>query len=195
MRVALGLDGVLLDFDGAWHGFAEDVVGRNLSKVAETHNNGLRYGLSPEETDRVWKQFDTHDNWASIRLTSSAYRLVVGLESIGFSVFGVSAVPVHLCEARAESLEGLIPAGRIYCVGSLRGKDGPDKTEALRRISPVGFLDDHPLFVEQGLGLGIPVVSWYDNELYPDVHVEDISGAAVIDDPLDFLEVIRKVAR
>ncbi len=192
--VILDLDGVLLDFESAWVKQAVLVLERPVARISNVHEMGVRYGLTDEEKSRVWDACDNGEFWSDIPLLPHARELVDGLEDMGFRVFGVTAVHPELLDARVSSLDGLIPSGRLVCVGAPKVAGAADKTDAIHRIRPLAFLDDHPAHVDQAANAGVPISVWLDNGCYADVPPPEHIDVAVINHPMDFLENLRSVA-
>ena len=139
--VALDVDGVLADFDGHWRQCAELVLGLVVPQVHEDHQLRTRYGLNRQECDAVWRDYHD-DEWSRLPLYAHAADLVYALEDLGCQVWAVTSIDVRHRAALAESLSGLIPAGRIVCVGHAASASA--KADVLRDLGAVAFLDDHP---------------------------------------------------
>ena len=179
-NIALDVDGVLGDFETHWRECAEEVLERALPKVNEQHSMGLRYGLKRGEVDAVWQSFHATE-LASLPLYSHASEMVLALEDLGCTVWAVTSIDERHQSARAESLAGLIPVGRIVCVGH----DAPPsaKAAALRKLNAAAFLDDHPANVNAAIGaVTLPVLL---DRGYHGLDAPE-TGVTVIDDALDF---------
>jgi FMN phosphatase YigB (HAD superfamily) len=198
--VALDVDGVLGDFETHWRECAEEVLGcrlqgRPLLKVNEQHSMGLRYGLSNKEVDAVWRVFHEDplhgaSRWADLPLYHHAPELVLALEDLGCMVWAVTSIDVQHRAARAESLAGLIPAGRIVCVG--HAAPASAKTDVLRDLGAVAFLDDHPANANAALGLvSLPVLL---DRGYHGLEAPEY-GVTVIDDVMDFPVLVEQLLR
>ena len=185
-NIALDVDGVLGDFERHWRECAEETLGHALPKVNEQHSMGLRYGLTRGEVDAVWRAF--HEGplkgatrWADLPLYEHSVELVLALEDLGCAVWAVTSIDERHQSARAESLAGLIPVGRIVCVGH----DAPPsaKAAALRKLNAAAFLDDHPANVNAAIGaVTLPVLL---DRGYHGLDAPE-TGVTVIDDALDF---------
>ncbi|MFA6180593.1 hypothetical protein [Acidithiobacillus sp.] len=187
--VALDVDGVLGDFETHWRECAEEVLCRSMPKVNEQHSMGLRYGLSNKEMDAVWRVFH-EDRWADLPLYDHASELVLALEDLGCMVWAVTSIDVQHRAARAESLAGLIPAGRIVCVG--HAAPASAKTDVLRDLGAVAFLDDHPANANAALGLvSLPVLL---DRGYHGLEAPEY-GVTVIDDVMDFPVLVEQLLR
>ncbi|QQD71911.1 HAD family hydrolase [Acidithiobacillus ferrivorans] len=195
--VALDVDGVLGDYETHWRECAEEVLccrlqGRPLLKVSEQHNMGLRYGLTGKDVDAVWRAFNEDPlqgatRWADLPLYDHASELVLALEDLGCTVWAVTSIDVQHRAARAESLAGLIPAGRIVCVGFAPGTGHAApayaKANVLRDLGAVAFLDDHPANTNAAIG-SVPLSVLLDRG-YHGLEAPEY-GVTVIDDPMDF---------
>jgi hypothetical protein len=192
--VALDVDGVLGDFETHWRDCAEEVFGcrlqgRPLLKVNEQHSMGLRYGLSNKEVDAVWRVFH-EDRWADLPLYDHASELVLALEDLGCTVWAVTSIDVRYVEDRAKSLSGLIPTGRIVCVG--HAAPASAKTDVLRDLGAAAFLDDHPANANAALGLvSLPVLL---DRGYHGLEAPEY-GVTVIDDVMDFPVLVEQLLR
>jgi FMN phosphatase YigB (HAD superfamily) len=187
--VALDVDGVLGDFETHWRECAEEVLCRSMLKVNEQHSMGLRYGLSNKEVDAVWRVFH-EDRWADLPLYDHASELVLALEDLGCTVWAVTSIDVRYVEDRAKSLSGLIPTGRIVCVG--HAAPASAKTDVLRDLGAAAFLDDHPANANAALGLvSLPVLL---DRGYHGLEAPEY-GVTVIDDVMDFPVLVEQLLR
>ena len=187
--VALGVDGVLGDFETHWRECAEEVLGRDIPRVNEDHHLRTRYALTGQEYDAVWCAFH-EDRWPDLPLYGHASELVLALEDLGCTVWAVTSIDVRHRAARAESLAGLIPAGRIVCVG----QDAPANAKAgvLQDLGAVAFLDDHPANVNAALGVvSLPVLL---DRGYHGLEAPEY-GVTVIDDPMDFPVLVEQLLK
>ncbi|MEY2340932.1 hypothetical protein AB4090_02345 [Acidithiobacillus sp. IBUN Pt1247-S3] len=199
--VALDVDGVLGDFETHWRKCAEKVLGHALAKANDLHNMGSRYGLACEEVDAVWRAFHATE-WASLPLYEHAFDLVLALEDLGCQVWAVTSIDERHRAARAESLRGLIPDGRIVCVGHTAPASA--KATVLRNLGalagrnplagrePVAFLDDHP--ANTNAALGVVNLSVLLDRGYQGLEAPEY-GVTVIDDPMDFPVLVEQLLR
>ena len=192
-NVALDVDGVLGDFEAHWLECAEETLGYSMRKVNDRYDMGLRYGLSRKDVDAVWRAF--HEDplqgatrWASVPLYPHATELVTALEDLGCTVWAVTSIDAEHRATRAESLAGLIPSGRIICVGHVSPSSA--KANVLQDMGAVAFLDDHPGNANAALGMvSLPVLL---DRGYHGLEAPEY-GVTVIDDPLDFPVLVEQL--
>ena len=197
--VALDVDGVLTDFDAHWRQCAEQVLGRVVPQVHEDHQLRTRYGLNQQECDAVWRAYHD-DEWSRLPLHVHAADLIYALEDLGCTVWAVTSIDVRHHADRARSLHGLIPARRILCVG--HAATARDKTDVLRHLEAVAFLDDHPANANRaapgrdapGRAAGSVLLSVLLNRGYQGLEAPEY-GVTVIDDPMDFPVLVEQLLR
>ena len=186
---ALDVDGVLGDFEKHWRECAEEVLGRPMRKANEQHSMGGRYGLANKEVDAVWRAFHATE-WGSVPLYDHASELVLALEDLGCTVWAVTSIDERHRAARAESLAGLIPDGRIVCVGD--NAPASAKANVLRDLDAVAFLDDHPANANEAINVvGLPVLL---DRGYHGLEAPEY-GVTVIDDVMDFPVLVESLLK
>ncbi|MHB9043145.1 hypothetical protein [Acidithiobacillus sp.] len=187
--VALDVDGVLGDFETHWRQCAEEVLGRGIPRVNEDHHLRTRYALTGQEYDAVWCAFH-EDRWADMPLYDHASELVLALEDLGCTVWAVTSIDERHRAARAESLSGLIPDGRIVCVGD--NAPASAKANVLRDLDAVAFLDDHPANANEAINVvGLPVLL---DRGYHGLEAPEY-GVTVIDDVMDFPVLVESLLK
>lgn len=189
INVALDVDGVLTDFSGHWRRCAEGVLARPVVQCSEQHSLGLRYDLPKNDVELVWDAFH-QSSWASVPLYDHAAELVLALDDLGCTIWAVTSIDDRHRAARAESLAGLIPAGRIICVG--RAAPANAKANVLRDLGAVAFLDDHPANTNAAIGstpLSVLLDRGYQGLEAPEY------GVTVIDDAMDFPVLVEQLLR
>ncbi len=183
--VALDLDGVLLDFESTWRRCAEWTLRRSVVAICDDYPLEDRFCLSRREIDRVWDAFHRDGWWERISLYGDAWDTVEHLEDLGCSLWAVTNVDARHLHARAVSLEGIIPSGRIITLG-------PEATPAqranvLRDLGASAFLDDRSDHVNAALPyVPISVLMHRGYRGMP----EPEPGVTVIDDLRDFPVVL-----
>lgn len=194
INIPIDVDGILTDFDAHWRQCAEHVLGRDVPQVNEDHSLRVRYALTRQEYDAVWAAYHA-DEWHRLPLYPHAADLVYALEDMGCTVWAVTSIDPRHQLARAESLHGLIPHGRIICVGA-PGNEGITpyvaKVNALRDMGAVAFLDDHPANANAALGaVSLPVLL---DRGYHGLEAPEY-GVTVIDDVMDFPVLVEQLLR
>ena len=193
--VALDVDGILTNFDAHWRQCAERVLERDIPQVGEDHCLQKRYALTRKDYDVVWDAYHS-DEWHRTPLYDHATELVLALEDLGCTVWAVTSIDEKHLAARAESLAGLIPAGRIVCVGHAALASA--KANVLRDLGAragceaVAFLDDHPANANAAIGsvsLSVLLDRGYHGLEAPEY------GVTVIDDPMDFPVLVESLLK
>ncbi len=187
--VALDVDGVLTNFDAHWRQCAERVLERDIPQVSEDHCLQKRYALTRKEYDAVWDAYHA-DEWYRTTLYDHASELVLALEDLGCTVWAVTSIDVQHRAARAESLAGLIPAGRIVCVG--QAAPASAKANVLLDLGAVAFLDDHPANTNAAIG-SVPLSVLLDRG-YHGLEAPEY-GVTVIDDAMDFPVLVEQLLK
>jgi phosphoglycolate phosphatase-like HAD superfamily hydrolase len=181
--IALDVDGILTDFDAHWRQCAERVLGRSVQQMNEDYDLRVRYALTWREVDAVWTAYHA-DEWHRQPLFSDAADLILALEDLGCEVWAVTSIDHCHHEARSASLSGLIPPGRIVCVGL------EDKCDALHDLGAVALLDDHPANVNAALdSVTLPVLL---DRGYRGLETPE-HGVTVIDDVMDFPVLVEQM--
>lgn len=158
MRIALDVDGVLLDFEGSWRAVAERVLGQPLVQVAPDYQLMPRYGLSRSQCARVWHAFVTQKTWE--RLTPLKDHIAVAQRlSQQHELHLVTAIPATLALARRRNLLDLgLRDFTLHCVG-LKGH----KAATLSAIAPDLYVDDRLRHLAEGRTAGVPRLGWLDH--------------------------------
>ncbi|MHB8366762.1 MAG: hypothetical protein ACYDB0_07035 [Acidithiobacillus sp.] len=188
-NIALDVDGIMTNFDAHWRQCAEEVLGCPVIQHNEQHSMGLRYGLSKKDVDAVWDAFH-QAKWSSVPLYDHASELVLALEDLGCTVWAVTSIDDQHRAARAESLVGLIPDGRIVCVG--QAAPASAKATITRDLGAVAFLDDHPANANAAIG-SVPLSVLLDRG-YHGLEAPEY-GVTVIDDPMDFPVLVEQLLK
>jgi FMN phosphatase YigB (HAD superfamily) len=138
--VVFDLDGVLLDFESAWHRCAEWTLNREVKRLCNDYPLADRFGLSSQEVRRVWETFHQENWWDRVPLYDEAWEVVEELERMGASLWAVTNVDACHHQSRAISLQGLIPSGRIVTLGEHASPE--DRVGILRDLGASAFADD-----------------------------------------------------
>lgn len=138
--IVTDIDGVIFDFDGGYRMVAEDILDRPITKVSNSYNLRTRYALTYEESDKVWKSMDTHQNgWSNLPLLPGADEAIFQLKEMGFSIHSVTGIDEKLKKARLENLERHgISFESLECVGFGHSS----KLEPIRKIAPLMYFED-----------------------------------------------------
>ena len=180
--VALDIDGVLCDFDQHWMDYARRVLDwsgiRRLNDAYHLHD---RYGITRSDAKRVWGTFNNEVAWANVPFYAHTPDLVYALEDLGCQVWAVTSIRDEFHQARVNSLCGLLPAGRVVCVNSLRAP--AEKAAALQRIGALAFLDDQP--DNANAAAAVVHLSALLDRRYAGLETPT-SDVGVIDDPMDY---------
>lgn len=183
--VVFDLDGVLLDFESAWKECAEIALRKPIIQVSRAFPLEDRFGLTPGECSRVWNAFDQDTWWDRISPYEDAWDVIGALEAMGASIWAVTNVDAQWSHARAISLEGMIPSGRIITLGAHATPE--HRARVLHGLSASAFVDDLPDNANAAASY-IPV-SVHLNRGYADV-AEPEHGVTVIDELHDFLSAM-----
>lgn len=143
-KIALDVDGVLLDFMHSFDEAAEIVLGRKV--VANQDENkmdhyhlGKRVGTDDTTAANILEYMQTSGMYARLRALPGAKEAVKAIKDDGYHITIVTALPDNVKEMRLKNLLDvldLVP-DEIYCVGM-----GQSKAEALKKVNPDVFVDD-----------------------------------------------------
>ncbi|QQD71567.1 HAD family hydrolase [Acidithiobacillus ferrivorans] len=186
--VVFDLDGVLLDFAASWAQCASWELGRPIQKVSDAYDLQERFALSARECHRVWFAFHRDTWWERVPSHDSAWDAVCNVEAAGASIWAVTNVDTQWVHARAISLGGLIPSGRIICLGE--HASAHHRAGILEDLRAQAFVDDQAVNVNAAVGIiAAPVLlhRGYQGQEEP------AHGVTVIDDLLDFPVVIESL--
>lgn len=179
--IAFDVDGVLLDFDGAWRCCAEETLNRPVVLSSPAWDIGHRYGLSDADCRQVWTSFHQNGWWGRIDPYPYVGELMESLRQFGCRIVAITnADPVYTME-RVVTLGGLVAERNIFMLG--QSASPFQRAQLLQKLNARAFLDDLP---ENANAAAFSVPSsallyrhYTDREVPSD-------GVTVIDDPLDF---------
>jgi len=183
--VAVDLDGVLLDFEKAFRQCAEWTLRRSIPEPCDDYALSDRFGLSVRETAKVWDAFHRGNWWERVPLYGDAWDVIEELEGLGCSLWAITNVDSQHLNARAVSLQGMIPSGRIITLGHEAAP--AQRANVLRDLRATAFLDDRSDNTNAAV-LHVPTTVLLDRG-YRGMP-EPVHGVTVIDDLRDFPEVI-----
>lgn len=180
-RIALDVDGVLLDFMPAFDEAARIILGRDIVVNKDEDQNdhyhlGLRVETTQDKVDEILEYMQTSRMYANLKALEGAREAVKAIEEDGYEIYIVTALPEKAKEMRLENLAkeiGLIPK-EIYCVGM-----GMSKEEAIKKVNPDVFIDDRVKYLSSvpfvyHLALLDQKESQEDKEFLVDVHVNSL---------------------
>ena len=146
----LDVDGVLLDCSGGFERVASRVLGRPMLARNKAYRFDNRFGLTPTEVDRVWREMEaSEDGWRGLPAYPGAAEAVARLRSNGYAIHLVTAISEHVRQHRLDCLVGhAIQADEIHCVG-IHG----DKGAIIASINPVMFVDDRLSHLHEAPGV------------------------------------------
>ena len=184
--VVTDLDGVLLDFEGAWGSCSAKTLGRPTPRVTDDFHMMPRYNLSEEEYHNTWSAFHRDGWWGKIERYPYADDLVSQITALGVDLWAVTNADPEVLSDRVKSLNGLIPVTRILTLGFQAS--AKVRAEMLEDLNAIAFLDDQ---------IGNCNAACYS--VAASVHLyrgyggceNPSSLVSVIDDPFDFVEILR----
>jgi len=161
MKIALDIDGVLLDFDKHWREFASVFLQRDLVRLNNEYWLESRYGITKEDSDAVWAAFFEQEKWATIEPYQCALDMIAILHGQGHEIVCVTAAPEAVEVQRRMSLQHLgLEAHEIEFTGYHH--EGNTKHEALTRHAPDIFVDDQLFNLSHGKECNIDNLVWLD---------------------------------
>ena len=136
---ALDADGVLLDCDNSFRMVGSCLLGRELVKENNQYDLRLRYNVSEEEVNNIFHAMLEHEHgWRGMALIPGAKEAFMILQE-DYDVHIVTAISEDIKKLREESFHrhGMFPTA-IHCAGH----HASPKTDILRKLNPVGLIDD-----------------------------------------------------
>ncbi len=149
MRIALDVDGVLLNYRLAYAGRWERAFGvfpAIKDPTAYKLWEHLDIEFLDEERLNHFESFNDSAFWTTMPVIESALHTCHALADAGHELIAVTACPAEFSLERAENLKGF-PINDIYCVGTpeSRGRNHvvSPKAEILNALMPDAFVDDY----------------------------------------------------
>lgn len=143
-KIALDVDGVLLDFFPAFDAAASIVLNREV--VAKKDEFGMEYydferrlGEPIEIARSILAYMQAAGIYGALEPFQGAAEAVRRIQEAGFQTFVVTAIPEKAKEMRLLNLKNKLdfePDG-IFCVGM-----GESKSDVIRNLSPDVYIDD-----------------------------------------------------
>lgn len=158
---AFDTDQVSLNFLGKWCEVAEETLGYPVITKSPCFPLNRRFGLDSESCNKVWKVFNTADNWGSIPFFPGVQQLLLSLLSRGDEVHFVTSVPNLAKEARIDFFARELPGAVVHQAESLdpsRPNGGKSKYDILKEICPVFYADDRWPHIQEALEARVPAV-------------------------------------
>ena len=187
LRIAIDSDGILSDFNGHWASVAERVLKRAVIPCNRDYHLKTRFNLSKDEYNAVWERFNHAVEWGNVPLYAHASELVYALEDMGAQVYVVTSIREEFLQARIESYSGLFHPSRVLAADIRQAHNA--KHSILTKIGAIAMLDDHTKNANAAVGA---VLSSFLLDLgYTDLP-PPIPEVTVIDDPMDYPEILRE---
>ncbi len=176
-KIAIDVDGVLLDFDGAWKLHAGLALHRRLTRVSSAYDLGERYGLTPAEVTLGWQKFHELHGWGGCTDLPGAVEAVKTQISKGAELHVITAMNPKAMDWRIRRLRELGISGRLHVPPRkvYRSAYGNwDKGPLLRRIRPAFYADDQWPHCRVARDAGVTFVARIHAE--HDGHGEPVTG-------------------
>ena len=163
-KIALDVDGVLLNFMPAFDKAASIVLGKEIivhkdENQMDYYHLGKRVQTTQDKVDEILEYMQTSRMYANLEPLPGAKEALLKIKESGFLIYNVTALPEKAQDMRLENLKkalDFVPEG-IYCVGM-----GMSKTDALQLLQPDVFIDDRIDYLAQA-----PVIyhlAWIDQK-------------------------------
>lgn len=187
MQFALDADGVIFDFDGAWHTVAQDVLDRPLPLVRLfDYALSARYALTNKEYNKVWAAFNALGIWERMPLQPGAVETIQMLLDMGHGVHVITSIPDHAIPYRERQLEKLFGQAVVLHPAQCGDDEKPEKSVFLRAIRPMFYADDLWAYCGEACQCFVPYVARIDDGTHggdgkpvDGVHVHDCLKDAV----------------
>lgn len=152
MRIALDVDGVILDYGGAFKARMRHVMGRIPDVRRDCYSMIARYGLNDAEAARVQACFDEPGAWGNLPVITPAVEAARRLEALGHEVSYVTGVPESRAGERRQQLAKL----RLH--GNVIAAHASFKEAVFRSLAVDVVVDDDPVCVRAAISAGVPLV-------------------------------------
>ncbi|MBU2722841.1 hypothetical protein [Acidithiobacillus ferridurans] len=186
--VALDCDRVILDFEAAWCGHAEKVIGVRPKRQNRLWNMGQRYGVSQRQAYDTWAAMDA-SGWTGLNPLPWAEDLsawALRLAGEWRRVHVVTALAGKFANGRLDDLHRagfpILPEN-LHCVGAHGIKE-----IALCQIEPQVYIDDDPAYVHAAIRQGVPHPVWLDYGDIPNEPANWLDWQALRSTPEKLLE-------
>jgi len=138
--VALDVDGVLLDCDGAFCIVASHYLNRPLRMLNRAYELDVRYGITQQQVYEVFDEMKRHPSgWGGMPALQEAICAAKLLQENGYRVELVTAISHDLEEMRLACLKahGFVPDA-IHCAGHHTAS----KKAIVEAMNPIMIVDD-----------------------------------------------------
>lgn len=140
MTVALDVDGVLLDCDGAFCIVASHYLKKPLRVLNRAYDLGQRYGITQQDVYAVFEEMASHPHgWGGMPALQDAIAAAKNLQNNGYRIELVTAIPQKLEQMRLACLAAhdFIPDA-IHCAGHHTAS----KKGIVEKMNPIMIVDD-----------------------------------------------------
>jgi len=116
--VIFDVDCVLIDFYKGLEGVYSKLFGKEVSSLSLTYNLKNRYGLTDDEFNAIWEEFDK-DAFSKMPALEGAVEVFNAYKNAGYSTHIVTGIKESVKQFRWNNLEelGMLP-DTLDCVGS-----------------------------------------------------------------------------
>lgn len=159
--IAIDGDQVIFDFAEHWRCTAERVLDRSVFQQEPVFSLSRRFGLTHQDTAKVWDRFHQDGEWGRVPLLPQALSAVQTLLRQGWGVWVVSSVPDAGLAARRKQLSAAVPGAVFFQAESLdpRYPNGAPTKESILRYPGVQFFaDDRWPHVAEAVRASVPMV-------------------------------------
>lgn len=143
-KIALDVDGVLLDFMPAFDKAAKELLGKDLplnkdEYQLDHYHLGKRINATDEEVKNILQHMIDTRVYASLEPLPGAKEALIAIKEAGFDICVVTALPEMAKIMRLENLKEKLDfePSAIHCVGM-----GMSKSDKLKEVKPDVFIDD-----------------------------------------------------
>lgn len=156
-KIALDVDGVLLNFEKAYHDLAVEIMGDKINFNPYHYQLHEFLGLTKEENEVIWSEFNARKLVRNFELLPGVEQGIKNIVDAGFEIYIVSAIDPIDTDDRTYNLQQLgIHAKEVHCVGG----NHSSKHHHIAQIDPHVFIDDRIDHLQRSLH--VPHLVWID---------------------------------